>query len=174
MNKIQKLINRKTKQYLEKEKLLFGVTNSFYKARKLVRGYLSTDLRNYLNKIEDSIPKSVFTYGNWLEDLDVWIKEETKEYCIATEGYVFFDTLTDLISYYKIMRDAFEKFLLETYPDFKDFKPTSTYDDKIKYEIDNSYKGHVAVFLDTYKSINIFDTYYWFRRVIEKLESEVI
>lgn len=123
--------------------------------------------------------KTIFKYGDspmFDEDFEVICEEDLEsEYCphlytIGIEGYVYFEKLEHLISYYEKFKTKYLEFLKNQY-NFKPKKQEQCYYRSYDIELYYNEKVGYNVYVNCPYYSNIEDTYYWINGVINQLKN---
>jgi hypothetical protein len=121
--------------------------------------------------------KTIFKYGGWMDDFEVWDEEDLASrnfphtYHVSVEGFIWYNTLQDGINYYESMRDSYLNFLIENY---KELNLETKNDSTRKYksydiEICNDENGW-TIYVYTSPFHDLENTYYFIDGVVKQLK----
>lgn len=134
-----------------------------------------SEMVNVIDPVEEYKDKHIDLFKFSGEDFLVWQSEENgiKYYNIGIEGYIGFKEIESFVSLYEDILTHFEEYLVANHD-----RPNINKDKESVYKtraVDVRYwHENYWIFLDGYKSTEIWDLYYYVKDVIEQLREAVL
>lgn len=121
--------------------------------------------------------KTIFKYGGWMDDFEVWDEEDSDsrnfphKYHVGIEGYIWYNTLQDGISYYETMKNAYLEFLKDNYKDLNlelDTESTTKYR---SYDIEiNQDENGWTIYVSAPIFYNLENTSHYINGIVNQLK----
>ena len=121
--------------------------------------------------------KTIFKYGGWMDDFEVWDEEDLSsrnfphEYHVDVEGYIWYKNLHDGVEYFELMKNAYLEFLKENYKDLNLNLKTDSTTKYRSYDIEiNQDENGWTIYVSAPIFYSLENTYYYINGVVNQLK----